>query len=416
MRLATTLLACLITVAAASCEELSPPRLPPDAQAALRKNASMFSNILITGERERRLLVPYETVKKNFQTLEREPDFTKTLYFELRFRGPSFRESTKHPPGNTYTHDVVHETSFDGTQYRLGNKSLISPPNSHTTISTPSIAIEQAKRDERVDAPARVEFWYLRETGFSGPQKLSTLGQTVASTILDAAEKDQIVSISEIADGDETLLEVVIEQPEPWLSTETFDIDTHESFLTLLNGSDKLQMRMERERRELAGKSRVIRFLLNKALGYAVQEKWESRQGTDGTMYHTTNSDFVQVSADGVWMPKRCVVQSHVYYTAPLYISPDPLFDTVLLIDQIVPGNFDDDEFRVWYDVPGAMVSDWTSPKATAEEPELYRVPASLSDLVGETSGARRWLIALNILAIAGLLGWLWQRKRGMGN
>ena len=161
-----------------------------------------------------------------------------------------------------------------------------------------------------------MEFWYLRETGFSGPKTLASLGQTVVSTVLNAADQQKIVSVSEVASGSQTFLKVIIEQPEPWQSAETFDIETHQPFVELLNGTDILQMRMERERRQLAGKNRVIRLWLNSAHGYAVEEKWESRKETGETMFHTKNSDFVQVTPDGVWMPKRCVVESHAYSEA----------------------------------------------------------------------------------------------------
>ncbi|HAH48784.1 hypothetical protein [Gimesia sp.] len=412
MRVATVFFVAFLAIASSRGDDSSPPKLPSDARASLEKNAALFSNVLITGEIHRRPLVPVETVLKKFDTSESEADFTKTLHFELRFQGPLFRESTKHPAGKSYTRDLLHEISFDGTQYRIGYKELKEPASSSISIYTPGIAAEYGKLHDRANSLARMEFWYLRETGFSGPKTLDSLGQAVVSTVLNAADQQKLVSVSEVASGGETFLEVIIEQPEPWQSAETFDIETHQPFVELLNGTDILQMRLERERRQLAGKDRVIRFWLNRAHGYAVEEKWESRKETGETLFHTKNSDFVQVTPDGVWMPKRCVVESHAYYTAPLFISPDPLYETVIQMDQCVPGNFEEDQFRIWYDIPGVEVADWTSPKATLKKAERYTVPASIDDLAGKSSGQWRWLVILNILFIAGWLGWWYSQSR----
>ena len=132
-------------------------------------------------------------------------------------------------------------------------------------------------------------------------------------------------------------------------------------------------------------------------------------------MYSHENPQYVESQRhcpDGVWMPKRCVVESFAYFTVPLFISPDPLYETVIQMDQCEPGNFDDDEFRIWYDEPGVVVTDWTSPKATLKSSDQYRVPGSIDDLANKTPGYRRWLIILNILAIAGMLGLWWRKKR----
>jgi hypothetical protein len=407
----------LVVVAAAgsgSGDDSKPPVLPADVQAVLKTNASLFSSVLITGKRSRRFLAPAETVLKQFQTNETEADFTNTLHFELRFKGARFRESREYPHGNSYVHDLLSEISFDGIEYRIGDKEIKDTSNSLVTIFTPGIATEVGKLRNRADSFARMQFWYLRETGFTGPQTLLALGQPVVSTISSAADHGEIVAVKRAGGGDGTMLEIIIEQPEPWQSRETFDIETHPAFVQLLNGTDKLQMRLERERRQLAEKPRVIRFLLDRTLGYAVREKWESRKESGETMFHTKNSDFVQVTPDGVWMPKRCVVESYAYDTAPLLIAPEPLYETVIQMDQCEPGDFDDDQFRIWYDIPGVSVVDYTSPKATVENPDRYRVPAAVDDSPKErsTSGRTGLLITLNVLLIAVWIGWLYSRSR----
>ncbi len=414
MRISILLFIVVVTTASVRGEDSSPPVLPPNVRESLKKNASLFSNVLITGERDLRFLIDAETVLKTLKTPVKEADFAQAVRFELRFKGPFFRESIEYLPGrNVYMQDVVSEVSYDGTNFMLGYKRLKDLASSNIQIFTPHIAIEYAKVRDRPDSLDTMDFWYLRETGFTGPQTVATLGQPVESIILDAADHGQIVSVREAPGGNEKILEIIIERPEPWQSLATFDIETHEPWKELLNGTDVLQKRRERQRRQLAGKQRVIRFWLNSTLGYAVEEKWELRKETGKTMFHTKNSDFIQVSPEGVWMPKRCAVESFAYYTLPMYISADPLYETVIQIDQFEPGNFDDDEFRIWYDEPGVLVSDWTSPKATPRKQDAYQVPASIDDLVKKTPG-RRWLIILNILCIAGLLLALWWRKKRM--
>ncbi len=348
--------------------------LPPAIQAALKKNATMFSNVFITGERNRRLLAPAETVLKTLQTTELEADFTQQLHFELRFKGSQFRESIQYPPGDTYTKDALYEVSFDGTKFIMGYKRLKDLASSVIFIHTSMTAAAYAKSRGSPEMLSTMEFWYLVETGFLGPKTIDRLGRPVQSTILSAADHEGLVAVNVVGGRNGKMLEVIFEQPEPWQSRETFDIETHYDFTSLKNGTDKLQMRMERERRQLVGMRRVIRLWLNSELGYAVEEKWVSRKESGETMFHTKNSDFVQIGPGGVWAPKRCVVESHAYATAPLFISSDPLYEDLIQLEKCEPGNFDDDQFRIWYDTPGVMISDFTSPQATLEDAVTYRV------------------------------------------
>lgn len=413
MKVATAFFAVLVPTVSSSSADPAPPPLPPNVQAAIRTTVTMFSNVLITGERSRRVLVPYESVLRDFHTLEREADFTQELHFELRFRGPQFRESIQYPSGNAYTTDVLCEVSFDNMSFRFGNRQLKNIASSRIDIFTPAIATAWGKLRDNAQHLSQMQFWYLMPIGFIGPNTVGKLGQPVQSAILIATSRKEIVAINGVGTIDGRMIEVIIEQPEPWQSRETFDIETHEPFLSLKYGSDKLQMRMERERRQLAGKHRVTRFMLNSAKGYAVEEQWESRKESGETMFHTKNSEFVQVGSDAVWVPKRCVIESYAYDTAPSFISSAPLYETVIQLGNIETDNVDEGQCRIWYDDPGVEVSDWTSPKATLQVADTYRVPVSI-DKLPNTPGFGRmgWLIVLNVLFIVGWAVWFYSRPR----
>lgn len=407
MRMATACFLAVIATGSAVGDSPSPPLLPSGVQEALDRNAAILSNILITGERSRRFVAPADTALKTLQTLEPEAEFTQRLHFELRFQGPQFRESIEYTSGNTSIHAKLYETSFDGTTFRLGFKDLLTPASSQIHIYKPIDAAEYARKHDEPRMFNKMEFSYLFETGFIGPQTMDELGQPVKSMVLNAVDDQKTVSVSEVAGGNGNIVEVIIEQPEPWQSLETFDIETHEEYLSMNGGSRTLQMRVETERRQLAGKHRVIKLWLNSALGYAVEEKWESRKETGETMFHTKNSDFAQIGPDGVWMPKRCVVESHAYWTAPVLISSDPLYETEIRMDKCELGDFDEEQFCIWYDTPGVMVSDWRIKKGSLDDPDIYNVPSSIYDLASKSSWAKRWTVILNIVFIAGMAGWL---------
>jgi len=419
MRIATSIIVLFATFATAASTQgaaPSPPRLPPKVQAALKKNASLFSNVLITGERSRRLLVPEEEALKTLQTLEPEAEFTQRLRFELRFLGPQFRESIEYLPGETSLHDMVLESSYDGETFRLGFKYLTDLPSSSVHIYDPVKAAEYARKHDEPRMFNKMEFWYLFETGFAGPQTISELGQPVESMILSAADRQQLVSVSEGAQGNDNIVEVVIEQAEPWQSLETFDIESHEEYRSLTGESAQFQMRIERERRQLAGKHRLIRMRLNKEIGYAVEEIWVSRKETGAVMFHTKNSDFLQIGSDGVWMPKRCAVESHAYWTSPLFISTEPLYETRIQMDQCQQGDFAKEELSVWYDTPGVTVSDWSKTKSVLDDPETHQVSEVIDEAPEDKTyfGLDRmvWLIILNTLLVVGFLVWWFLRTR----
>ncbi|TWU63177.1 hypothetical protein [Crateriforma conspicua] len=263
---------------------------------------------------------------------------------------------------------------------------------------------------EGLDYLASMEFWYLDEIGFRGPHSVAELGQPVKSVILDAENRGKVISVEDLSNGAMELIEVIIEQPEPWQSQMTFDIKTHEPFALLTGSSRELQMRIEQERRELLGDSRKIRYHLRKSLGYAVEEKWVSRASTGDVMFHTRNSDFLQVGSANAWIPRRCVVASFAYETSPSSIAPAAVFQTLIEIVSYQAIELGNSEFKIWYDEAGVRISDWTSPRATLEDADFYRVPASIFDMPQKSPLIRNVLI-LNLIVVLGIVGWWVYRK-----
>ena len=192
-------------------------------------------------------------------------------------------------------------------------------------------------------------------------------------------------------------------------STRTDPVEQDPKFLRLLGGTDKLQMRIERERRQLVGQRRLCRFLLDGGMGHAVREKWESRMETGALMFHTKNSDFEQVEPGGAWLPRHCEVESYAYHTAPLYTSPKPLYATVIHVEKFERTPFSEDAFRLWYDSPGLSVQDYTNAKSNVTNPLMYKVMSPADALDASSGGSflvrkRTWFVLLNIL-MAGILG-----------
>lgn len=393
--------------------DTSPPVLPGEVRAALEKNARSFDNLLISGARSQRLLAPAETVFKTFDIRETEGEFTQRTRFELRFQGAKYRESLHFPPGRTYSGTVVWESSFDGTKFYSGNhdpKQQVNPGS--VVITTPEL--DEAEVKLRQTAPwIQGLLWYLFEAGFSGPTQGDRMGRPVESLILTRAAAGELVSVKEAG----KLLEVTVEYAEPWESRKTNPVEKDPKYMHLLEGTDKYQMRIERDRRQLVGHRRLCRFLLDGEKGYAVRERRESRKATGAVMFHTKNSDFVQVEPGGAWLPRLCEVDSYAYQKMPLYVSPKPLYVTVIQVEKFERTPFSEDAFRIWYDSPGILVQDYTNPKATVEKPIMYRA-VSPTDALAASRGdsfflrRRTWIILVNVLMAGILVAFVYVRSR----
>ena len=383
--------------------------LPQQVQSALQLNARAMTDLTISGIYKRQILDPAGNVLAKLGTLESEEEFTRPTEFELRLQGAKIYESVRYPINKDRSEYQLDELSFDGTKYFSGS---VNPraPNQQTLLRITGPANIQEEDRKRSEREMLFQLWYLNEAGFGGPEHAGELGRSIESLVLERSAYGRIESVKIVGQENQKLVEVVVSYPEPWASSATIPIESDESIQRFVGDSKKLQVRIERERRHLRGQKRINRYLLDSVLGYAVREKWESR-ATGAVLFHTTNSEFHQIEAGGVWLPHRCKVASYAYSTAPEYTSPEPLYSTEFQITKIQQSTLPDEQFRLWYGHPGDRVTDFTHASATPSRPYNYIVPASLeSGLVGSKKVI--WIILFNLLLAMILVLVVYSRSR----
>ncbi|MDG3005995.1 hypothetical protein [Paludisphaera mucosa] len=391
--------------------------IPERIRAALAAGAdNSFSDLEIKGSMNRRMLMPSRKVLETLGTPESESEFTQQIRFELMFKGVSYRESLRYPPGKYHSGEDVLETSFDGAKFFVGRFDPQNKSNPGSLIvTTPALSEAESKLNRTVTSWTRSDLWYLLEAGFDGPTQGTTMGRPVRSLVLTRAAAGKVVSVRLMGRESEELVEVEIQYPEPWQSSGTYPIETDPSFDDLLNGTDKLQMRKERQRRQLVGEERLCRFLLDGKLGFAVRERWEFRRSNGLLMFHSTSSDFVELEPGGPWLPKHCDVKCHADLLAPLHISSEPLYATVIDVSEIRRIPAGRDEFSLWYGAPGMMIQDYTRPNSSVSTPHQYTVTSSseaLDKRLGTTGSKQALILLANVLIICGIALYAYVKSR----
>jgi hypothetical protein len=413
----TRIVLLVIVVLLPAASRAEGPALPKDVRAALETNARSLTDLTIAGSRSRRMLAPAGKVLAALGTRESESEFTQPVKFELRLQGAKVHESFRFPASQYQSGNGLDEHSYDGTKYFTGSIDTSGPEKPASLLIT-APAILEAEVRSKASQGMDFELWYLFEAGFSGPVHGSEIGRPIQSLVLARAAAGRIESVKDVGQGGQKLLEVVVAYPEPWASRATAPIEKDDFIQNFRGESRLLQIRMERERRQMWGQKRLVRFRLDAGMGYAVREKWESRAEGGAVMFHTTNSDFQQVEPSGLWLPRRCEVASHAYETAPRYTSPAPLYATDIQVDKLERTTFSDEQFRIWYGRPGARVSDYTHARATPGRPYSYVIASPLQDPDASQAGfsgkSHRWLfvVGLNALMAAILVSVLYVRSR----
>ena len=411
MRKAAFVTFTLLLAVPVKANDTTSPLLNQETRLAIEKNATAFSHLVIIAKRSAEFLVPAETALKTIDSRDTAAEFTQQVPFEIRFDDTKFRETIRFPPGKYVREKQLTEKSFDGSKFFVGewNPTNVRAPGA-IVITTPKLASEEATLRNFPGYWTNSRLWYLCEAGFSGPTELSRLGRSIESLLLTLTV--EIVSVRNVGEEQEKLVEVTIEYAEPWQSLRTDPVETYPPYVKLRNGTDKLQMRIETDRRKLVGHRRFCKVLLDGTMNYAAREKWESRKESGALMFHTKNFDFTDVNSDGLWLPKRCEVDSYAYDMVPTYTSEMPLYKTIIEVESIERTPAGDEQFRIWYDAPGVTVQDYTNPHSSLRDPVVYPAAAPIDSLKIDTkagAGPRtqgKLLIILNIVMIAALAGY----------
>lgn len=378
-----------------------PASLPASVRAALRSNAEQISGLYIRGYHSRKVLGDSKIILENLGTLESEADFTEPLLFELRLDGNRLHEQLRRSPTNSSTDSGVNEFSFDSERFFAGSADPTSGNPGALVIHSPETltADEQAFRS----FGRLFQLTYLHAAGFEGPQSSLQLGKPIHSMVLGKIEQGVLLSFGLVEFEGREVYEVEVSFPDPWASTNESNIESDPNFMTLGKSRD-LQRRIEKIRRSLVGSNRIMRFLLDPTMNYAVTSIREVRADSDEVMFVTRNSDFIELEKD-LWLPQVCEVTSHAYETRPDFSTKSPAYITTIAAEEILRRDFEKEDFQVFFDYPGASVENHAHESAHPGNPFSYQVPGSIEEIDGKFGGrSRRLLIGLNVVILVGLL------------
>jgi hypothetical protein len=399
---------CVTLCAHVSSSIVAAEALPATVVDALTANATALNGVQLSGSQQRRFLMPPAEALATLKTKESADEFTQQIQFVVKLDGTRFYESTIYPPGKYHSEGDRSEVAFDGEKHYAGSFR----PNAK---AMPGILQIQSADTPAKFNPDVANMWFLREAGYVAPRKSVELAAGIRSLVSAAIASGTLVEWQEVADGESRLLEVVVEYPDPWASGRTNTIENDPNIASLPQETAAFQADIERQRRSLAGEMRRCRLLLDPRLNYAVLQKWESRKDTGQLLFHTVCSGFVQVGDRQLWLPMRCEVTSHAYVTRPEFVSEHPVYVTDIELTDITIAEFDSETFRIWYDAPGSLVTDYTHEDAAAAEAVGYFVPGKVRGLPrsGDESSWRAIAIAANFAALLLIVTWLVLRRRG---
>jgi hypothetical protein len=389
--------------------------LPATIQHVLTENAAKLNGLELTWYQSRRPLKEIATVLSELRTQESEQEFTLRRESTVKIESTRLFECFRNQEGTNSFASASDKRTFDGEKYYVGSLYPTDRGNPGLfAIKFPQqITKDETKRPQKTSL---FEFKYLSEIGFQLPTRSLLVGQKPTSTILELIKHGKLLSFG--TSKDRNLFEVLVEYPDQWAIDETINVADDPLLQALRPGSREIQLRIAKERQQLAGKTRTSRFLLDPALNYAIKETFVLRDGK--TLFHTTCDKFIDVGAE-LMLPRSCRVLSHTYETRPAYTAEEPLYETVFELGNAVHRTFKPADFQFSFDTPGVYVSDYTLEGATSDRPINYVMPASQDELertIHEAMGKHpdagsrhRWLLIANVVAIIMLIVYLLLKK-----
>ena len=92
----------------------------------------------------------------------------------------------------------------------------------------------------------------------------------------------------------------------------------------------------------------------------------------------------------------------------------EPIYVTDIQVTDVQRRKFSEDDFRIWYDSPGSMVTDYTHPEAVDGEAVAFFVPGAIGEVYGNGLGRslKVWLVVLNAGIICMIVYTVWWRRR----
>lgn len=386
--------------------------VPEDVAAALRENAQALAGIEVSGHYQRKLVGNVTEALQQLGTLEPEEEFTWRIAFRLKLDGGRLLEETKYPPSEFNPPDSVNLRAFDSEKLYAGTvHPTEGPTRGNLSIYTPK-ALAEDERAARAFGEGLFEIWYLHMAGFEAPQKPSELGQPLRSLLLDKTSRGTVTAYRSEQRAGRQVHVVEVRCPDPWASNRHDPIESDPKISLLLGDSKALQQRIEKERRELAGATRIVRFILDPAMRCAVVEVDEMRGESGEPMFVTRNSDFRE-AGKGLWLPRVCETSGYAYGTRPAFSSKAPLYLTTVTIDELDRREFSAKDFQVWFDVPGVAVFDHSHENASPGSPYQYRVPSDIEQLKRPGRHVIMTIIGVCLVSTLGaLIAWRLVRRR----
>jgi len=401
----------LVLYCIAMWQQPEPPDavIPTAAKQVLARNAKDLDGLEFDITVERRFLAgqssfPAELQSRGIKVL---PPPKADI---VRIDGARFYQKAVHGPTGT----EVAESTYNGRTLYSGRPPARDTPS----ILTFDTADRRVGKNKQSGFPEKYFYWnYFKEAGYHLPEFPDELGQSSSSLVLHFAKVGHVVSW--VVKESPSTHEVVLESPSP-LSQYKMTPQQIERKVSHLLGESRINQEGILKRlveRAKAEPFRRYRFSLDPALGLAVREQWETTPGGE-LLSHTVCEGHAKVENRSVWLPKVCRVLMYSSESDRSYVSKTPLYEIKLNLNAVVAKAFSDKEFELWYDLPGGRVFDFTSPKATADEPIAYDVPGSPSDLAEASKGVRRgdtvkWFVILNVGILTIIIIYIVIRRRG---